>query len=835
MSPRPRRRKDAEAASTTARGPATPEQQISAADGAVAAGGNADHNAVGPGSSVHDLRGAHIHIATPEVAWPVEIGTVPGLASAFQPRSALRAQIDAAQARDGAAPPAQILSGGGGTGKSQLAASYAAEAIGAGTDLVVWADAGEVRRVVALYARAARRLRVPDATGEDTERDARALLSWLATSDRRWLVVLDDLTDPGAMSVWWPRSRTGTGRVLATTRLHDARITGNGRRRVAVDVYTPDEATAYLSARLNEDGAGHLLDDAIGDLAAALGHLPLALGHAAAYMLNQDLPCARYLALFGDSTRTLGQLLPEDADTEGYGREVAATLLLALDAAQRTEPAGLARPALRLAAFLEPAGHPRALWTTPAVLTYLTEHRTAAPDRAHRPGPVTAEQAEAALRVLHRYALVSGDQGTVRIHALTARAAREPLDGAALPALARAAADALLDVWPDPDHTDPELAASLRANSGRLHQLTGEQLWRPKGHEVLYRAGWSWSAAGLIATTTAHWEELGRTSRKILGPTHRSTLRACAELAALWRVTGRAADAITLTEQVAADCERLLGPAHRDTLMFRADLVTFYADAGREPEALTVAEDILAIRERTLGPAHAETLTARSAVAFAHSKVGHVEEALTRFHDLLADQTRILGPEHPAALRTRANLAASYADTGRTAEAIAETERLLADRERFLGPDAPDTQLSRSALASAYSQVGRAEEAVAQTERLLAGRERLKGPTHLDTLRTRSELALRYAYTGRLTEAIALEESVVADCERLLGPTHLDTLRTRFNLAFSYGDAGRFTEAVTLAESILADRERLLGPDHPETIRSRALVLALAVGQRPDA
>ncbi|MEV5602937.1 tetratricopeptide repeat protein [Streptomyces sp. NPDC052299] len=838
MSFRRRRRKGTEAESVTAEGPPAGERPgpITADEGAVAAGGSANHNALGPGSTVHDLRWAHIHIATDEVAWPVEIGRVPGLASAFQPRSALRESIDAAHDRNGVGPSAQILSGGGGTGKSQLAAFYAAEAISTGTDLVLWADAGEVEQVIALFAQAAVRIRVPGATGEDTEQDARALLAWLATTERHWLVVLDDLNDPAGMSGWWPHSRTRTGRVLVTTRLHDARITGNGRRRVPVGVYTPGEAIAYLRTRLAEDDAEHLLDDTVGDLAAALGHLPLALGHAAAYMLNQDLPCARYLALVGDHSRTLGQLLPDDADAEGYGREVTATLLLALDAAQRTEPAGLARPALRLAAFLEPAGHPRAVWTTPAVLAYLTEHRAAAPHGVQRPGPVTAEQAEAILRVLHKYAMVSSDQGTVRIHALTARAAREPVDEAAVPCIARAAADALLGIWPDPDHSDPELAASLRANTGRLHELTGEHLWRPEGHEVLYRAGGSWAAAGLTATTAAHWEQLARTSRAIHGPVHDNTLRACAELAYLFRGTGRGAEAITLTERVAADCVQLLGPTHHKTLMFRADLVTFYADTGREPEALALAEEILAIREGTLGPEHADTLTARSALAFAHRVMGHVEEALDRTQDLLADQTRVLGPAHPHTLRTRANLAASYADVGRTGEAVAETERLLADRERFLGPGDPDTQLSRSTLASAYGQMGRFEEAVAQTERLLADREQLKGPTHLDTLRTRTELALRYVYAGRVLEAIALEESVVADCERLLGPTHLDTLRARSNLASTYGDAGRFADAIALAEGVLADRERLLGPDHPETVGSRALLqaLALSAGQRLD-
>ncbi|MET9450875.1 tetratricopeptide repeat protein [Streptomyces cinerochromogenes] len=827
-------------ASSTAKGPALPArqstegaEQIIVGEGGVGAGGDASYNAIGPDSQVHVYRQTHVHLTSREVRWPLEVGIVPGLATAFQPRAALREQIDAARGQGASAVLTQVLSGGGGVGKSQLAASYADEAIRAGTDLVVWANAGEVQQVVALYAQAAALVYAPGATGEDPERDARALLSWLATTDRRWLVVLDDVTDPAGMKDWWPSSRTGTGWVLATTRIHDARLTGNGRRRIRVDVYTPDEAAAYLRTRLTEDGSEHLLDDAVGDLAAALGWLPLALGHAAAYMLNQDLACARYLALFKDNTRPLAQLLPQEADAEGYGRQIATTLLLSLDVAQHTEPVGLARPALRLAALLDPAGHPHVLWKTPAVLTYLTEQRDSAPDGTQRSEPVTADQAEAVLRVLHQYALIGIDRHqafhAVRIHALTARATREHLaDDDALRVLAQAAADALLDIWPDPDHLHPALAAALRSNIDQLHQNTGEHLWRPEAHKILYRAGGSWISTGLIATAIAYWERLSATSREILGPVHADTLQACAHLANLYRGTTQA---VILTESVVADCERLLGPEHHDTLVFRADLVALYANRGRITEAITLAESIVAVRERLLGPTHPDTLAARASLGFAYSQGGLTAEAITLVEEVLADCERFLGPAHRDTLRTRANLAASYADAGRAAEAITLTERVLADRERFLGPAHHDTLLSGDTLASAYSQVGRVTEAIALTEKVLAARERFLSPTRLDTLRTRNQLALYYVQAGRTADAITLQEYVLADCERFLGPTHFDTLRVRANLAASYADAGRTAEAITLAERVLADRERLLGSEHHETAHARRFLRTLSAWQ----
>ena len=107
----------------------------------------------------------------------------------------------------------QVLSGGGGVGKSQLAASCAGQAVRDRTDLVVWADASVSGGVIAAYAQAAARVQAPGRTGKqgDAEADARAFLDWAAVTGRSWLVVLDDITDPAQAAAWWPASHTGTG------------------------------------------------------------------------------------------------------------------------------------------------------------------------------------------------------------------------------------------------------------------------------------------------------------------------------------------------------------------------------------------------------------------------------------------------------------------------------------------------------------------------------------------------------------------------------------------------------------------------------------------------
>ncbi|GAA0914621.1 tetratricopeptide repeat protein [Streptomyces thermoalcalitolerans] len=593
------------------------------------------------------------------VTWPVEVGPVPALATAFQPRRLLRERIDAARTKGGSVVLTQVLSGGGGVGKTQLAAACAVDALRKeGIDLVVWATATEGQQVITQYAQTAARLDLPSATGQDPEADARALLDWLATTRRRWLVVLDDIADPTALNRWWPVSRTGTGWVLATTRLKDARLTGGGRTRVDIDVYTPDEALAYLQDRLTGDGMEHLLDDRAPALVEALGLLPLALSYAAAYMINEELTCAAYLERFTDRRTRLEQILPETADAEGYGRQITAALLLSLDAVQAADSTGLAFSALRLSALFDPAGHPHALWATPPLLDYLTTHRTS--PTADQTPQVTADQTHAALRLLHRYALLTCDTRAepraVRIHALTARAVRENTPHADLPRLAGAAADALLHIWPEVDQPHADLAAALRANSAALADHAHDFLWHPEGHPVLFRAGTSLFDAGLVAAATAYWQDMTSDSERMLGVDHPDTLSARVNLAVSYWQAGRTGEAIEIEERVLADSERVLGVDHPDTFLARANLAGSYGQAGRMGEAIDLQERVVADRER------------------------------------------VLGSDHPNTLRVRANLAASYEQVGRMGEAIDLLERVLADSERMLGGDHPDTLAARAAL-----------------------------------------------------------------------------------------------------------------------------------------
>src|SRR5215472_2699919 len=155
------------------------------------------------------------------VTWPLLSGMIPPLAEAYVPRQetglSLAASMVAGQT--GLLIPTdddagKSLGGLGGTGKTQLATAIAhvlweQRAL----DLLLWVSPTGQDAVLTTYAQALHDVGEA-ASGAGPEQDAAQFLTWLAETDRSWLVVFDDLTDPAVLDGLWPRGPGG--RVLVT-------------------------------------------------------------------------------------------------------------------------------------------------------------------------------------------------------------------------------------------------------------------------------------------------------------------------------------------------------------------------------------------------------------------------------------------------------------------------------------------------------------------------------------------------------------------------------------------------------------------------------------------
>ena len=797
-------------------------------------------------------------LSAAEVEWPVRVGLVPQLADRYQPRAGVQQQLEehleagataVLTQTDGetspAGPATRVLSGLGGNGKTQLAAAHARALWNAGElDLLGWVTAASRDSILAGYAATARQVGL-GVDGLEAEQAAEVFLGWCESTDRRWLIVLDDLTDPVDLAGLWP---TGpAGKVLVTTRRHDTTLTTHGRKLIDVGLFTPYDAAAYLTAKLSPDQLKQ-----VDQLAADLGYLPLALAQAAAVMTEQGWSCAEYRTRFADQRRHLAQLMPPDAQADDYATgpnsaaraTIATTWALSIAAADQFPPTGLASALLTLAAFLDPNGIPASVFTTANIIP--ATDNPSAKDGGASPAakPLSEDEVRAGLGNLARLSLTELDgpparATTVRVHALVQRAVRDGLDPDNAARAARAAADLLLAAWPDEDYR-PEnapLAASLRANTRTLSCVNPDSLWVPGPHDLLWRAGRSLNGAGQPHTAIGYHAALLEQADEHLGPEHPDTLTSRANLAGAYQAAGRLADALPLFEATLADRERVLGPDHPYTLASRNNLAYAYRAAGRLADALPLFEATLGDCERVLGPDHPDTLASRGNLASAYRAAGRLADALRLLEATLADRERVLGPEHPDTFLSRGNLAGAYLDTGRLTDALPLYEAAHGDFERVLGPDHPNTLASRGSLAYAYQAAGRLTDALPLFEAANGDCERVLGPDHPDTLKSRGNLAGAYYAAGRLTDALPLFEATLAAFERTLGRDHPDTLISRSNLASAYRAAGRLTDALPLFEATLAAFERTLGADHPDTLISRNKLASAyqAAGRLTDA
>jgi tetratricopeptide (TPR) repeat protein len=761
-------------------------------------------------------------------------GTVPPLADAYYPReqtgpdlaSSLRAGETVVLVHGGqgeVAPAAQ-----GGTGKTQLAVEFAHAMWNTrAVEVLVWVTGTSSESVIAGFARAANTV---DATAleEGAEAAAARFASWLAHTRRPWALIIDDLADLSDLEELWPAGRSG--RVLITTRLpataFEARpVTGDGAegselRVVPVAGLSRREALDYVTSRLTDHPDQRI--EAL-DLGEDLDGLPLGLAQATAVMSARRQGCREYRMLLAERIRHMPAV-------DGVSAAVLATWSIAAEFAHELPPAGLAWPALVLAALLDHHGVPGAVLTSPAACGYI----------AGRPSSANAadqNMVRAAINNLAQAGLITIDPAsparTVQMHASVQAAVRAYLPPADLEQVVTAAADALLETWPDgegqpgpaqlerPQFEQAQLEQALRDCATALRAIDDGTLWKPEAHPLLFRAGESLERGRLTRAAITYWKSMVATSTRLLGPAHANAVVARDRLAAAYESAGLSADAIAVFAAALADREQNQGPEHAETIAARSHLAHAYQSAGRPADAIALYERTVNDSGRTLGPIHPVTLDARASLAETYQAAGRPREAIATYELLLADAEGQLGAGHPATLSARARLGAAYAANGQAKEAIGQYGRALADQERMRGRDHPDTIAARASLASAFRAAGKQKDAIAQYERVLADRERIQGTDHPDTIAARANLAYACRSAGRLREAVPLYERTLADRMRVQGPDHRETLTARSNLAACYQQARRMADAIPQYERALADSERMLGAGDVETLTTR--------------
>jgi hypothetical protein len=720
-----------------------------------------------------------------------------------------------------------IVTGMGGVGKTQVAAAASELAYGEGhVDLVVWVTATSRDRILSTYAEAA-----ADLTGvedDNDERSANRLLAWLAKDHgKRWLVVLDDLQTPGDMIGLWPPSRTAgrLGITFVTTRRRDSALRGPSGQFVEVGLFTQSEALSYLSERLEITAT-----EPARDLAIALGHLPLALAQVTTYMLDRDVDCGRFLALFADRRRDLAAVTPHaESLPDDYPWAMSVTWSLSIENADRFAPVGLARPLMRIAAFLDPNGIPKQLFDTENMLSYLAE-------LDHRPFASTPEddmRRICVLDALHNLrvrSMISLDDDTVRVHALVQRAVRETdIRAVETAVLAVVTADALMEVWPF-SCANRQQEQTLRANALALRHTMGSRLWKKHSsagaHPVLLRVSQSLGDAVLLDDAINYTEELSREATERLGPQHRGVLAVRNELARWHGDAGHRHQARDLLASLVDDCVTILGPTDQDTLNTRQTLAYQHGLAGQPNTAVLQLTQVLEARRShpDLGPAHPDTLNTADTLAFWLGKSGRYTEAVNLLEEILPTAETTLGSDSRDFLGIRSNLAYQIGGAGNPHEAVRAHKTVLDDQKRILGEDHRDTAVTMGNLAYWQGEAGDLSGSLFALESLLRARIKLFGPKHRDTFAAQKAIASRHTQLGNLRQAFDLLANLMPDLIEVLGLDHPETMTARHTLASVRAELGDRSTALAELHQLEKSQLIVLGPDHQDLRKTRTTI-----------
>jgi tetratricopeptide (TPR) repeat protein len=691
-------------------------------------------------------------------AGPVRSGGMPPLAPAFITRPETAPGLGGtlapgrvavlAPARPSAEPWRDWLSV---CGKTQLAVHFAESLWRAGeVEVLVWVTATSRAAVMSGYAEAAAATMGAQAAGTGEAAAAR-FVGWLAEAPRPWLVVLDDLADAADLEGLWPAGPRG--RLLITTK-NPGTLPPEAKATVLpIGPFSQREALGYLMGRLTAD-----LDQRLGalDLVQDLDCEPMALAQASAVISESTLSCRDYRGYFARRRDQLAE--------GGTISPAGVTWTFGFEQAGRNSPDGAPQSLLAMAALLDGHGIPGEVFTAPAVLKQLGAG-------AGRDA-VSAEHVRNALLLPAQAGLLDIDAAgrwpTIRMSPVLQAALRAVMPEEVLRRVALAAAEALVETWPD-DDSQAWSAEGLRACAASLQQVAGDLLWEDDAcHPLLLRAGQSLDRAGLTGPAVAYWRDLITVSDRILGREHPDTLVIGEALARACLAAGRAADAVPWFQWVLTSRIRALGPDNSAVIEARRALGHALMTAGQFDEAINVLDGAVRDYERVGGTDHLDTLAARDELADAYGAAGQAGLAL-QLRQLTLKQLEIRqGARHPDTIAARQKLADAYLADGKFKDAVNQYKRTLADRERVLGPDDLDTIATRVSLGIAYQASGKLTSTLQCYEQARTGYERVLGADHPDSLAHRANLAEMYIAAGRLTDATTLLRDTVTRCERTL-------------------------------------------------------------------
>ncbi len=711
---------------------------------------------------------------------------------------------------------ALAISGLGGIGKTQIAVEYAYR-YHHYYRAIFWLTASTRDALSAGFVMLAALLDLPEQHEQDQDIVVRAVKRWLATTQERWLLILDNVDDLEMIIDFLPVHVTGN--VLLTTRLQ---ALGTVAHCIEVEKMGLDEGVIFLLRRTGALASDASLDQATeesralaAEIVAALDGLPLALDQAGAYIEETRCGLSQYLALYGSRRKEL--LLRRGRMPVDHPDSVVATWSLSF---QRVEQESLAAAdLLRLLAFLDPEVIPEEIITQGATELGSTL-RIVAND------PLRMDET---LELLLRYSLIRRTPATksLSIHRLVQAVLRDDMDQAARRLWAERAIRAVNRAFP----TGVDLQSGYEPQSWEKCQrcLPHAQVCMAysKDYGLLFpEAARLFNEAGAYSTASGSYERAERLllaalelRRQVLEANHPDIARTLNDLGELYLRQSKYKEVERLLLRALELRRQVLEAGHPDIARTLNDLGELYLNQRRYKEAESRLQEALALRQHVLGTEHLDVAQTLDHLAGLHRMQGDYRKAEPLYKKALDIREAALGTDHPLVAYSYYSLAKLCYALEKYQQGEELCQRAIDIQERHLG-NHPRLAATLHFLAKIYQRQHKLDQAAQMGMRALLIREEISGTNYHHVGTILNSLAEIYHAQGRYSEAKPMIARSLKIHEQSLGPEHPYMAYGFTNLAENFLLQANYAQAELYYKKALAIREKSLGLNHPHTASS---------------
>lgn len=708
------------------------------------------------------------------------------------------------------------ISGLGGVGKTQLVLEFIYRLREKHEHYsVMWIQATSMESLDQGYHTVARQFGIQGSEANDV--DIKKLVQDFLSEDSagHWILVFDNADD---IDMWIGKPKIETqqsvrlidyiprskfGRVIFTTRDRKVGVKLAHQNVIEMSHVTEDTATQMLRNLLIRKD---LVDSRPADTKAMLAwltYLPLAIAQAAAYINENGINLADYLALVGCQEQEVIELLTEDFEDDARYSDmknpVATTWLISFRQIQQCDP--LAAGYLSFMACIDHKDVPQLLLP---------------------PGPSRKKEMDS-IGTLSAYSFVTkrSDDLALDLHRLVHLTVRNWLRTQNLLAQWTCrAVERLEEVFPDHEHRNRAVWRMYLTHARYALVSSLVEKDDPIRISLEWKIAMCYYHDDWFNEAETLFREVMEFRTIALGPEHPDTLKSITQLALTYHAQSRFQESKVLGLRAMEAQKRVLGEKDPETLSTMSHLAMTYSDLSQWKEAEELELHTMELRMRVLGAEHPDTLVGMSNLVYLYNCQGWWKQAEELGKQVISGRKKVLGVEHPDTLLSIGNLAHTYNNQGRYRDAEELLVQVMNLRIRVLGKTHPHILSGMSNLGVSYHNQGRFREAEALQAQVVVARKTLLGPEHFSTLTSMAHLSSTYHSQGRLSEAEELGLQVLELRTKVLGPEHHHTLTSMTNLASIYLDGEQLAKAEELGLQVLAIRIRVLGMEHHHSLAS---------------